>query len=239
MKTIYLLLSIFLILLGCSSDDVDYITIKGKVERTINGEGIADQTVTIMTRKHTGSGLFSSIKILDSTKVVTDENGGFSVALIHDVDAFVTVVHLGDDNYSGSSLFKDYPIDEPAIIKVAKFIKFKISVKNNNPIDDSDFIKIDFFTGLANVKRTGIENFGVQNTYHPEEELSGGGSIGPWEENSWTGIDVNSIVYYSVPETADQFKILWNKKKNGIETDGFTEDIPYDINQVNPFSFEY
>ncbi len=239
MKITYLLLPIFLILLGCSSDDVDYATINGKVERAINGDGIADQLVTVITRKSYGSGLFAYTKELDRTEVITDVNGNFSVALINDVDAFVTIVHQGDEDYSGSGVFRDYPIDETVIIEVDKFIKFKVFVNNTNPIDENDFIKIDFFAGLSNVKRTKIENFGIDNTYYPEEPLPDGGSIGAWEETSWTGIDVNSIVYYSVPETAEHFKIRWYKKKNGIETDGFTNDIPYNINQVNPISFEY
>ncbi len=238
MKISHLLLPIFLILVSCSIDD-DYATINGRVQRALNGDGIADQTVIVMTRKHTGSGLFLTYKELDRTEVVTDVNGNFSVALINDVDTFVTIVYEGDEDYSGSGVYIDYLIDEPVIINVDKFIKFKIFVKNTDPIDENDFIKIDFFAGLNNVKRTEIVNFGIDNTYHPEEPLPGGGSFGAYEETSWTGIDVNSTVNYSVPETAESFKIFWYMKKNGIDTDGFTNDIPYNINQVNPFSFDY
>jgi len=239
MKRIYLIFSIILITVSCSSDDVDYTNVNGKVERTVNGDGIADQLVTVMTRKSSGSGLFSTTKVLDSAKVITDANGNFSVALANEVDAFVTIVHQGDENYTGSGIWRDYPIDEPVIIKVDKFIKFKILLNNTNPIDENDFIDIDFFAGLSNVVRTGIENFGVNNTYYPEEPLPGGGAIGANEETSWTGTDVNSIVYYSVPETAEDFKIRWFMRKNGTETDGFTEDIPYDLSEVNTYSFEY
>ena len=239
MKIAYLILPIFLIIASCSTDDVNYATIDGRVQRTLNGNGIADQSVIVMTRKSTGSGLFSTIRELDRKEIVTDVNGNFSTALINEVDAYVTIVYEGDDDYFGSGIFRDYPIDKPVIIEVDKFIKFKIFVNNTNPIDENDFINIDFFAGQSNVKRTKIENFGIENTYYPEETPPGGGSIGPWEEASWTGIDVNSIVYYSVPETAEHFKIRWYMKKNGIETDGFTNDIPYNINQVNTFSFEY
>lgn len=239
MKLLYFILPIFLIITNCSSDDVNYATIDGKVQRAINGNGIADQSVIVMTRKSTGSGLFSTIRELDRKEVVTDINGNFSVALVNDVDAFVTISYLGDEDYFGSGIFRDYSIDEPVIIEVDKFIKFKIFVNNTNPFDENDFIKIDFFAGLSNVVRTGIENFGVENTYHPEEPLPGGGSIGPWEEASWTGTDVNSMVYYSVRETAEDFKIRWYMTKNGIETDGFTNDIPYNIEELNSYSFEY
>lgn len=239
MKIAHLLLPIFLMLLSCSSDDGDYANINGTVQRAINGEGIANQSVIVMTRKHTGSGMFSSIKEIDRTELITDANGNFSTSLKSAGDAFVTVVYQGDENYAGSPSFEDYPIGEPVIIAADKYIKFKIFVKNTDPVDENDFIKIDFYAGLANVERTKIENFGIDNTYHPEETLPGGGTSGAWEETSWTGMDVNSIVYYSVPESAEDFKIRWIKKKNGVETDGFTNDIPYKINEINTFSFEY
>ena len=239
MKRIYLIFSILLITVSCSSDDENYTTIDGKVQRAVNGNGIADQLVIVMTRKSNGSGLFATITELDRKEVVTDVNGNFSVALVDDVDAFVTIVYQGDEDYFGTGIFRDYSIDEPVIIETDKFIKFKIIVNNTNPFDESDFINIDFFAGLSNVVRTNIENFGVDNTYHPEEPLPGGGAIGAYEETSWTGTDVNSIVYYSVRETAEDFKIRWYMTKTGIETDGFTNDIPYDIDELNSYSFEY
>ncbi len=239
MKKLFLIFSAFLIIVSCFPDDVSYATINGRVQRTINGNGIADQSVIVMTRKLSGYGSFATYQELDSKEVITDENGDFSVALVGEADAIVTIVYQGDDDYFGTGVFRDYSIDEPVIINADKFIKFKIFVNNTNPFDENDFINIDFFAGLSNVVRTGIENFGVDNTYHPEEPLPGGGSYGAYEETSWTGTNVNSIVYYSVRETAEHFKIRWNMKKNGFETDGFTDDIPYVINQVNPFSFDY
>lgn len=239
MKITYLILPFLLIMFGCSSDDVDYVTINGKVERAINGEGIANQMVTVMTRKSNGSGILATFEELDKKEVITDANGNFSVALVNDMDAFVTIVHQGDENYSGSGSYTDYSMDEPIIIKSDKYIKFKILLHNTNPFDGNDFIKIDFFAGLSHVKRTEIVNFGIENTHHSEEQLPGGGSVGAWEDPSWTGIDVNSVVYYSVPETAENFKIQWSKTKNGIETNGFTNEIPYNIEEVNSYSFDY
>lgn len=234
MKLSYLLIPIVILLASCSSDDVDYVSIQGRVQRTLNGDGIAEQSVTVMTRKAMGSGLWSSIRKLDEKKVVTDENGNFTAELINDVDAFITIAYEGDDDYFGSGIYRNYPINEPVIIGADKFIKFKILVHNSNPVDENDFIHIDFYAGLSNVKRTGIENLGTANIPHPAE-----GNIGAWEETAWTGTNVNSIVYYSVRETAEHFKIRWFRRKNNIETDGFTNDIPYDINQVNTFDFEY
>lgn len=236
MKTLYLLLTIILILTSCSFDDTNYVTINGKVERAINGEGIADQSVIVMTRKAHGSGLFAYTEVLDSIEVITDANGNFSTVLINDVDAFITIVYQGDEDYSGSVVFENYPINEPVIIKVDKFIKFKIFVKNTDPLDENDFIKIDLFTGITQARRTNIENFGIENTHHPANPIY---NTGAWEETSWTGINVNSIVYYSVPESADQIKIYWEKRKQGVETKGFTNNIPYDIEKVNSYSFEY
>ena len=96
---------------------------------------------------------------------------------------------------------------------------------NNGPSEENDFIDIDLYApGLHNVIRTGIENIGVDNTS---------------EETSWTGTNVNSIVYYSAYPWADEFKIRWRMVKNGIETTGYTDEIPYDVDQINSFSFDY
>ncbi|MBO3100017.1 Ig-like domain-containing protein [Gelidibacter pelagius] len=239
MKILYFILPIFFIIASCSVNDLDFVTIEGKVQRAINGNGIANQSVNVMTRKSTGSGMFSTTRVLDEKKVITDENGKFSVRLVTDAGAFITVTYQGDEDYYGSGIYRNYFMDEPLIIETDKFVKFKILVKNTNSFDENDFIKIDFFAGLSNVVRTGIENFGVENTYHPAEQLPGGGGFSAYEETSWTGMDVNSIVYYSVRETSEDFKLRWQIKKNGIETDGFTADIPFNINEINPFSFEY
>lgn len=238
-KISFVILSIFLTMISCSNDDTFYYgTIDGRVERALNGEGIASQSVIVMTEKIRGSGIFSSKIMIDSIQVVTDVNGSFSASLVFDEDAFITVIYNGDDNYFGNGI-ESYFIDEPLIIKADKFIKFKIFVNNTSPFDENDYIHVDFFTRTSNAFRTGIENFGIDNTYHPEEPLPGGGFIGAHEEASWTGTNVNSIVYYSVSETARDFKIRWYKKKNNIRTNGFTNDIPYNINQINSFSFNY
>src|SRR5690606_16013146 len=102
MKILYLILPIFFIIASCTSDDIDYVTIHGKIQRAVNGNGIANQSITVMTRKSTGSGLFSIISELDRKEVLTDENGNFSVALVNGVGAFVTVVYQGDEDYFGT-----------------------------------------------------------------------------------------------------------------------------------------
>jgi hypothetical protein len=237
---IRLLLIGLLVATACDYDfDSDYITINGKVEREINGDGVPNHKVTAMTRKNIGSGLFATTKELDRKQVITDESGNFSVSLVNEQDAFVTIYHNGGDNYSGSRIYRDYSINKPILLKVNKLIKFKILVNNHNPINENDYISIDFFAGRSLAENAGIENFGTINTHYPEEQLPYGGAISAYEETSWTGINVNSIVYYIVPETAETFKIKWRMTKNGIKTDGFTSEIPYNIDEENSYTFEY
>lgn len=235
MKISYVIAAILFVFTSCSIDDDTYSTIEGKLERTINGEGIPNQTITVMTRRLRGTGLLSSNIELDSRDVVTDQNGNFSLSLLSESDAFVTIVYQGDDDYYGGGSFRDYPMNEPVIVKTDKLVKFKIYVNNTNPVDENDFVKVEFFAGIPSVRRTGIENFGNDNTSYPLDTSSSG----VYEETSWTGTDVNSIIYYSVKETAEDFKIQWNIIKDGVETNGFTDNIPYEINQINPFSFDY
>ena len=118
-------------------------------------------------------------------------------------------------------------------------LKFKIFVNNTNPFNANDYIYIDFASGNKQSFRTKIENFGIENKKYPAENLPGGGTIGAFEEASWRGVNVNSIVYYNVPENADTHKVYWLKLKNGIETSGVTLEIPHQENQINEFNFDY
>ena len=206
-------------------DDEDFAVIEGRVQRAIDETGIANQSVTLMTTKHIGgSGFLTITKDLELKTVTTDEDGNFSTLMRSEDGAIVSAVYSGDEDYYGSGHFEDYSIDEPIIINAYKYIKFKISVTNTDPFDEYDFIDIDLYVPGNNGIRTGIENIGVDNTS---------------EETSWTGTNVNSIVSYSVREIADEFKIRWRMVKNGIETTGYTDEIPYDVDQINSFSFDY
>ena len=202
----------------------DFAVIEGRVQRAIDETGIANQSVTLITLKDIGSGLLSNREYFEQKTVTTDEDGNFSALMRSEAGAFVSASYSGDEDYYGSGILRDFSIDEPIIINTDKYIKFKISVTNTDPFDENDFIEIDLYVPGHNVIRTGIENIGVDNTS---------------EETSWTGTNVNSMVYYSVREIADEFKIRWRMVKNGIETTGYTDEIPYDVDQINSFSFDY
>lgn len=205
-------------------NDEDFAVIEGRVQRAIDETGIANQSVTLITLKDIGSGLLSNREYFEQKTVTTDEDGNFSTLMRSKAGAFVSASYSGDEDFYGSGILRDYSIDEPIIINTDKYIKFKISVTNTDPFDENDFIEIDLYVPGHNVIRTGIENIGVDNTS---------------EETSWTGTNVNSIVSYSVREIADEFKIRWRMVKNGIETTGYTDEIPYDVDQINSFSFDY
>ena len=205
-------------------DDEDFAVIEGRVQRAIDETGIPNQSVTLITLKDTGSGLLSNREYFEQKTVTTDQDGNFSALMRSEAGAFVSASYSGDEDFYGSGILRDYSIDEPIIINTDKYIKFKISVTNTDPFDENDFIEIDLYVPGHNVIRTGIENIGVDNTS---------------EETSWTGTNVNSIVSYSVREIADEFKIRWRMVKNGIETTGYTDEIPYDVDQINSFSFDY
>jgi len=170
--------------------------------------------------------------------VTTDANGNFSTSMKSDSNIFVSVYKPQDDSYTAIEL-TNFDVNTDIILKVNKFLKFKIYVNNTNPFDANDYINIDFFSNNTQSFRTKIENFGIENIKHPAENLPGGGTIGAYEEATWKGLNVNSIVYYNVPENADSHKIYWRKVKNAIETNGFSLEIPFQENQINEFHFDY
>lgn len=243
MKKFIKIAIIFYILNSCSKETENYITIKGEVIRELNNEGIGNQKILLKMIKTFNTGYHYTTEI-DSKIIYTDNNGKFTVNMKSDSNTHITAFKYQDDDFEQYGLSEEIPnnifqTNSDIIIKVNKLIKFKIYVEHTNPFDNNDFVKIDFFAGNKQSYRTKIENFGVQNTYFPIEYLPGGGSFGAHEDASWTGTNVNSIIYYSVAENADQFKIQWKLRKNSIETTGFTSDLTSYINQVNEFHYNY
>ena len=238
MKTSVLIYTLLLFLISCSNEQENFITIKGRVEREINGQGISNQKVYLVINQSHGSGYWHYTTKIDSKEIITDLNGNFSVLMKNDYNTFVSVFKSQDDNYTSYEL-SNFDLNNDIVIKVHKFLKFKIYVNNTNPFDANDKLYINFNSGNNQNFRTKIENFGVQNVQYPAENLPGGGSIGAYEEASWTGINVNSIVYYNVPENANIYKVYWSKRKNMVEAMGFTPDIPFQTNQLNEYYFNY
>lgn len=238
MKNLIIIFFLTVFVSGCTNDDSDYTTIKGRVERDLTGQGISNQKIHLTIRQAKGSGTWAYSVEIDSKEVFTDENGEFSISMKNTNDTYATAYKYMDENYSTFEL-ASFPIDNDIIIKVDKFIKFKIFVNNTNSFDENDLVLIDFFSGNKQNFRSAIENFGSDNLHYPAENLPGGGGTGAYEVASWTGINVDSIVYYSVPENADTFKIMSTVKKNGVETTSFTNTIPFEIDQINEYHFEY
>lgn len=156
--------------------------------------------------RHHGTGPWSYTTEIDSKQVTTDANGNFSVAMKSAAD---TYVHIFKGQTDAHTAFESsFAPDDEIVLPVYNFIKFKIFVANADPYDAEDFIYIDFYSGNYQSFRYGIENFGAQNTRYPAEN-----GIGPYEEASWYGTDVNSIVYYNVRENADSFKFTTTNEK--------------------------
>lgn len=239
MKTTILISTLFLLLIGCTTSEDQYITVSGTVVRELTGEGIANEVVYLTMKQHHGVGsTWSYSTDIDSKQVITDTNGHFSVSMKYDSNTYVYVYKPVDDNYT-SFESKGFFLNEPIVLKVNKLSKFKIYIKNATPFDSNDFITINFISGLQQSYFTKIENMGIQNTHYPEENLPGGGIIAAYEVPSWRGIDVNSIIYFNVAENATEHKLYWEKEKNGVQARGTTNEIPYQSDQINEYHFDY
>jgi hypothetical protein len=233
MKKIIVISTLIFTLYSCSNNEDNYVTIRGRVEREVNGEGISNQKVLLEINQVHGTGYWSYTSKVDSKEVTTDSNGDFSTSMKNESNTFVSVIKLRDDNYTAYQL-TSYDINKNLILKVNKFLKFKIFVNNTNPFNANDYVYVNFFSGDEQSFRTNIENFGVHNNF--TIATTGDPSI---KDTSWNGTNVNSIVYYNVPENADTHKVNWQKEKNGIETSGVTLEIPFQENQINEYHFDY
>ena len=234
MKATLIILSLFFFITSCSVEDDKVFTINGRVVRELTGEGLANQKVSIETMVVRGTFPYTYVVDLERKEVLTNIDGTFSVQVKGGDNYIYSTYKAEDENYSASEL-QNFYFTEQAILKVHKFLKFKVYVNNTNPFDASDFIHVGFYTGNANSYVNGIENFGAANVYYPAQS-DGTGAL---EETSWYGTNVNSIIYFSTVEIAENFKLYWQKRKNGIDTSGFTENLPSEIDVVNEYHFDY
>jgi hypothetical protein len=73
MKKQILILTLIFTLVGCSINDDSYITLKGRVEREINGEGISNQKVLLEIHQIHGTGNWQYTTKVDSKEVTIYE----------------------------------------------------------------------------------------------------------------------------------------------------------------------
>ena len=236
-KSIFLIALLF-ILFSCESDKNNYTIVKGRVEREINGQSIPNQKLSIkMVRTNGSGGPNFYTDIIDEAETITDSNGNFSVSMKNEGISFVKIVKLQDDK--SANFEQDFMLNKDIVVKLNNFIKFKIYVNNTNPFDSNDEILINFFSGSNQSFRTQIENFGSQNLKYPAEVLPGGGIVGPFEEAAWKGTNVNSIIYYNVPDNDTIHKIYCSKTKNLVTTTNFTQELTYNENLINEYHLDY
>lgn len=234
MKKIIVISTLIFTLYSCSNNEDNYVTIRGRVEREVNGEGVANQTVVLHVKQAHGSGQYGTYyTLIESKQVKTDSNGNFSVSVKSADRMFVEAFKEMDENYSTFEL-KSFNPGDNIVLKVNKFIKFKIYVNNVTPFDSNDYVFTYFYSGNVQNFRTKIENFGVHNNF--TIATPGDPSI---QDTSWNGTNVNSIIYFIVPESALEYKVGWIKRKNGIESNGSTNDLPFQAAQENEYYFNY
>jgi hypothetical protein len=237
MKTTLLFLLFLFILGSCSVDDENFVTINGRVERNLTGEGIANQRVSIDIFEFRSEGSYTYRVELGATAVITDDHGNFSFQAKDGERVLFSTSKEQDENY-GTSAVRSFRLTDSVILKVDKLLKYKVYINNTTPVDENDSVKVDLDCFFCNTLVTKIENYGVDNVYHPAENPDGSGT-GAYEETAWYGTDVNAIIYFSVEEGEDQYQLLWYMSKNGIATSGFTENLPVDADQVNEYHFDY
>ena len=228
MKKIALILGIILVVVVSCTDDDKYVTINGKVERIINGDGIPNQIVSLQIRQVHGSGQYGTYYTdIESKQVTTDSNGKFSVVVKNADRMFVEVFKSSDENYATFEL-KSFNPNDNIILGIHKYIKFKVYVKNINPFDLNDHINVNLVTGNVQNFVEKIENFGLQNSISPI-----------YLDTSWRGINVNSVIYYNIPENAERYGIVAYQIKNSVNNTIVINNIPFQINQINEFNFNY
>ena len=243
LKCIVILIFVMLFSNSCTKSEVSesfYKTkINGKVIREVTNQPVSGITLYLEIVKIYGSGYGSYKETIDVRNVTTDQNGNFEVSLRNSTNTYLVIRKEFDNIYGAYSGGQNFAADQnysniDLTIKLQKFINFKINVKNTAPSNNEDYIDVSFAYHRGQAIRKEILNFGIPNIVYPAQ-----GGFGPRIETAWQGINVNSTIFYSVTEDSQYYKIYWQKRKNGISTQGVTNDIPYDINILNEYSFNY
>lgn len=228
-----LVIGIIAVVSSCKKQEGKSIVIKGRLIRELTGEPVANKGIYVSIFQWQGSGIFSTRKEIDSKVITTDVNGYF-VSKMRTVENAIAFVSKMRDEYTDLQI-ETNQLTDSIILKTSKYLNFEVGVKNTNPVDGNDKIYINFFSGLEQNFQTKIENFGIPNLYIPEEN-----GAGPIDYPQWTGMNVNSIVHFIVPENAETFKVYWEMTKGGVESKGVTNEIPFDrTNSVHRYDFEY
>jgi hypothetical protein len=242
LKYIFVLFS-FIFLISCTKNEVEenfYTTkINGKVIRELTNERISGCKIYLEIVKTYGTGYGSYKKRVDVQNVLTDQNGNFTVNMKNSNNTYLIIRKEIDNIYGAYDGGENFVTEQNNLsidltVKIQKFINFRINVKNVTPVNDDDYIDVSFAYHRGQAIRKEILNFGIPNIIYPAE-----GGFGPRVETAWKGINVNSAILYSVTEDSQYYKLYWQKRKNGISTTGVTNDIPYDINTLNEYNYNY
>lgn len=226
-------IGIIAVMSGCKKQEGKNIVIKGRLLRELTGEPIANKAIYISIFQWQGSGILATRKEIDHKIINTDANGYF-VSKMRSAENAVAFVSKMRDDYTDFQI-ETNQLSDSIIIKTSKYLDFAISVKNTNPVDEHDKIYVNFFSDLAQNFQTKIENFGIANLHIPEQN-----GVAAVDYPQWTGMNVNSIVYFMVPENAETFKVYWEMTKGGVTSQGLTDEIPFDqTNSVHRYDFEY
>ena len=213
--------------------------ISGKVIREVTNQPISGITLYLEIVKIHGSGYASYKETIDVRNVITDQSGKFEVSLRNSTNTYLIIRKELDDIYGAYGGGQNFASDQnytsiDLTVKLQKFINFKINVKNTAPVNNEDYIDVSFAYDGGQALRKEILNYGIPNIVYPAQ-----GGFGERIETAWLGMNVNSTIFYSVTEDSNYYKIYWQKRKNGISTQGVTTDIPYDINILNEYNYNY
>ena len=155
-----LLFLLFIFTFGaCSVDDENFVTINGRVERDLTGEGISNQRVSIDIFEYRSEGNYNYRVELGATEVITDDNGNFSFQAKDGERVLFSTSKEQDENY-GTSELRSFRLTDSVILKVDKLLKYKVYVNNTTPVDENDFVKVDLNCFFCNTLVTKIENYG-------------------------------------------------------------------------------
>lgn len=246
MKKLIVIVTVLIVALvsnACRQEiDENLFNVKGKVINEITKVGIPAYEFTLLEQETTGSGIFSIVKVVNSKAIKTDANGNFNVAI--DVKSNSNGFEFSSgmtDNYTpiqnSRHVFNNINLlSEALLFNVRNWEKLEIKVKNTQPFDENDEIRVSVFednTHYIGQFITKITNNGVKNI-GPGYPASDNG-LNP----HWIGKNVDSKIYFNL-QNGTQYTIFYDVKKNGIWTNYVkSPTFSTQSGQINYYTLEY
>ncbi|CAL2081091.1 hypothetical protein [Tenacibaculum sp. 190524A05c] len=244
----YLILLFLFVNISClvkNEENLNDFLFEGKAVDNVTNEPVSNIEIDYEVCNPRGSGIFGICVTKDEGMTLTDENGEFSVLVHYEEkdNSLKFFTRSKNINYQANSLQQGYSIeklmnDGLPDIKVNRYASIKITVRNTNPFNEEDNIRVGYFRDdEESLRRYGLVRQSLINYENTNVFYDNGNTVTSILE--WNGVNVHSVVEGKVNGAYRKVYLDYTIKKNGVYENKRTEAITLSPDIVNEYLIEY